>query len=100
MMHLINLLLAASWYSGKMEGWYYFQEAEPQEEVLVTTPEEAYVALEEEKRKVQENLSLAILCPTKENVQSYVEKEGEMRLKGELFADVWGSVEEEEEDDA
>ena len=101
MKRLINLLLCASiygeetWYSGKLEGWYYFQGAEEQEEMVVTAPEEAYAMLEEEKRKVQEDLSLAILQPTKENVQRYVEGEEKMKQKSAVFADVWGEIEDD-----
>ena len=95
---LIKLVLMTSvyaeetWYGGKLEGWYYFQE---QEEKVATAPEEAHALLEEEKRKVQEDLSLALLQPTKEHVQIYVEGEKKMREKSAAFAEVWGEIEDD-----
>jgi hypothetical protein len=102
-MHLSKLLvlfanIAAAepaWYNQKLEGWYYFQEEGADRGLKGLAPEEAHDILEEEKQKTQEALSLAILSPTKDNVENYLSLSKRWSAQSALFADEWGKVLEE-----
>ena len=83
------LLASASWYDQKMEGWYYFEDAEKQQYI---TPEEAEEAMSAEREYLKELLSLAVLVPTKENVANYVREQKRWSEQSSLFANTWAEV--------
>ena len=90
---LCYILLTADWYDQKLEGWYYFQE----NSAAALAPDEADDILREEKQKVQEALSLAVLNPTKENIQNYTQLTDRLTHQSALFADKWGELIEEKD---
>jgi F plasmid transfer operon protein len=83
---------SADWYTRKLEGWYYFQEGVAEEEVLPYCPEDAMAILEEEKTKLQEALSLALLTPSQENIKNYVAESQRHLDRSAQFADAWGKA--------
>ncbi len=87
------LFASMTWYEGKLEGWYYFQDKEQQsEQVPELSPEEAEWILHAEKRKLAQLLSLALLVPTHENVQSYMGAQKKWIDQSGRFAAEWGKV--------
>lgn len=83
------LLASLSWYDQKMEGWYYFEDAEQQQKI---SPEEAEEAMSAEREYLKELLSLAVLVPTKENVANYVREQRRWSEQSSLFANTWAEV--------
>lgn len=87
------LLATSDWYEQKLEGWYYFQE---QEEMEVSekspTLENAEEVLEGAKAELKKLLSLALLVPTLENVENYIQEQRRWVNQSSLFADAWGKI--------
>lgn len=89
----LGVLQATSWYEQKLEGWYYFQEFESEEtKENPTSLDEAEEVLELEKRQLRKLLSLALLVPTAENVESYLREQNRWVNQSARFADTWGTV--------
>jgi len=82
----------ASWYDQKLEGWYYFEDKSHNQEKSSLTPEEADEFLTQESTKLKQLLSLAILSPTKENVESYIRNQRQWITQSSNFANSWGKV--------
>lgn len=80
------LLASASWYDQKMEGWYYFEDAEKQQNI---SPEEAEEAMSAEREYLKELLSLAVLVPTQDNVANYIREQKRWSEQSTLFANAW-----------
>lgn len=74
-----------SWYSGKLEGWYYFQEKENQDDAYGA--DEALAIVDEEKTQHQEALSLALISPTKENIENYLSESKRQIDRSAKFAE-------------
>ncbi len=93
MLSALNLGFAsADWYARKLEGWYYFQEGDTQDTETPYCPEDALAILEEEKVKLQEALSLALLAPTQENIKNYVSESQRHLDRSAEFANAWGKA--------
>jgi len=97
--HKILLFTAAQlfaadsdWYNRKLEGWYYFHEGNASEADSSWSGDEAHSILEDEKRQLQESLSLALLNPTKENIASYISQSQKQIERSSEFADAWGQL--------
>lgn len=89
----LGALQATSWYDQKLEGWYYFQELESEEvKEKPASLDEAEEVLELEKRHLKKLLSLALLVPTSENVESYLREQNRWVNQSAQFADTWGTV--------
>ncbi|MDX8430184.1 MAG: conjugal transfer protein TraF (plasmid) [Candidatus Algichlamydia australiensis] len=83
-----------SWYDQKLEGWYYYenpakQKAKKQDEL---TPEKAQKIIEAGKIQLEQLLSKAILDPTTENVEKYMQKQRQWIDQNAKFANTWGRV--------
>lgn len=96
---LAPMILQASWYEQKLEGWYYFQctaQEDPttgKEQAYPTlTPAEAEITLAKESRKLKQFLSLAMMAPTPDNVENYMRLQKQWIQRSSLFAHVWGKV--------
>jgi conjugal transfer pilus assembly protein TraF len=90
---LISLYAAPSWYEQKLEGWYYFQDQEASEELNAqVTLEDAEEILASEQKNLRQLLSMAILAPTSENVESYVREQKRWIQQSAHFADIWGKI--------
>lgn len=85
-------VFAASWYDQKLEGWYYFEDQEKPKETSPITIESAEEILEVEKRKLKKFLALALLDPSTENVETYIQAQGRLINQSAKFADTWGKV--------
>ena len=87
-------IVYASWYNQKLEGWYYFQEPklnqENQEKPLSMEEADSYLAIE--SRQLKQLLSLAIVSPTPENVESYMRAQRRLMERSGKFAQMWGKV--------
>ena len=95
MIFLIPLIVQASWYDQKLEGWYYFQDQAKDQEKLASpqqTLEEADHYLFTQSRKLKQLLSLAIVFPTSENVEKYIRAQRQWTEQSSLFAQVWGKA--------
>jgi hypothetical protein len=93
MLAALNLGFAsADWYTRKLEGWYYFQESDTQDTEMPYCPEDALEILEEEKVKLQEALSLALLAPSQENIKNYITESQRHLDRSAEFADAWGKA--------
>jgi conjugal transfer pilus assembly protein TraF len=87
------LLATASWYEGKLEGWYYFEDRESQEaKKAELSPEEADEIIHNEKRKLAQLLSLALLVPSPENVASYMREQKKWLDQSGRFAGEWEKI--------
>lgn len=86
-----NCLCASTWYDGKLEGWYYFQE-KGQTKKQELTKEEAHEILEEERSSLQQLLSLAVLSPTPTNVENYLQAQKKWIDQSAQFAQTWHHV--------
>ncbi|HSX38477.1 MAG TPA: conjugal transfer protein TraF [Chlamydiales bacterium] len=82
----------SDWYHQKFEGWYYFQEHDSSQNEFPISPQEAADILAEEKRELEETLSLAILVPTDENIKNYALESKRQIERSSRFADAWGEV--------
>jgi hypothetical protein len=82
----------SDWYTRKLEGWYYFQEGDSLEMDAPYCPEDAMALLEDEKLKLQEALSLALLAPTKENINHYIVESQRHLNRSAEFANAWGKA--------
>jgi len=85
-------VFGSSWYDQKLQGWYYFQEKEHAEEAPPERPEEAEERLAAESRYLHQLLSLAILTPTQENVETYIRAQKQWINQSNQFAQAWGKV--------
>ena len=79
----------APWYDQKLEGWYYFEE---KAEKPPLNAHEAECILELEKVVLKKMLSLALLDPTTENVESYISAQKQVLDQSSNFAATWGKV--------
>jgi len=86
----LNLLASFTWYEAKLEGWYYFEESPLPDEAF--SAEEAHEMLTDEKERLQEMLSLALLFPNRENVAKYIEQHEQWSKQSLIFADTWDQV--------
>ena len=91
---ILTISLQASWYDQKFEGWYYFEEKptrnKDSEEHL--TPQAAQSMLEKEKALLKQLLSLALIQPTEQNVQNYMQRQKAWIEQSGEFAATWGQV--------
>lgn len=89
----LSVLQASTWYEQKLEGWYYFQDQESEEiEEKLPSVEDAEEILEMGKMNLKKLLSLAILVPTNENVENYIQEQRRWVNQSSIFADTWGKV--------
>lgn len=72
---------------GRLEGWYYFQEAR-----AGLSPEEAESVLQMEKERHQNLLALALMEPTRENIANYIEAHKNASEESMRFAQVWTDI--------
>ncbi|MBI3211729.1 MAG: conjugal transfer protein TraF [Simkania negevensis] len=92
---LKNSLFAnsTSWYDQKLEGWYYFEDFSNQpnreKKEQITSPEEAAEKIELEKQKLQKLLSLALLQPTEQNVENYMQAQQKWINQSAYFSLIW-----------
>lgn len=84
--------LFASWYNQKLEGWYYFEEQTEHREQQAISPEEADEFVSLASKKLKQLLSLALVCPSPENVASYMESQRQWMAQAGSFAKEWGKV--------
>lgn len=91
LVHCQVLLATSTWYEKKLEGWYYFEEMEGQQNES-HSPEEADDLIRYEKKKLAQLLSLAILLPTPENVEVYMREQKKWLEKSSRFAGEWGKI--------
>lgn len=85
-------IIEASWYDQKLEGWYYFEDQQSPAEKPALTPEEAEELLDAEKHKLKQLLSLAIIAPTKDNVEKYIRHQRRWIQQSNTFAQSWGKI--------
>jgi len=83
---------ASSWYDQKLEGWYYFEEAQETEEKTQVNTDYAEEILEGEKKKLKKLLSIALLIPTLKNVETYMQEQRRWVEQSAKFADAWGKI--------
>lgn len=88
------MCLFGSWYEQKLEGWYYFQDSQIEKDEIppFLTPEAAENSLAIESQKLKQLLSLAILSPTSENVEKYIQSQRRWIEQSGQFAKMWGKV--------
>ncbi|MBX9744371.1 MAG: conjugal transfer protein TraF [Chlamydiales bacterium] len=87
------LRASSSWYEGKLEGWYYFEDrASEVEEKVQLTPEQAEGILQAEKRNLAQLLALALIVPTSENVEQYMREQKKWIDQSGRFAGEWGKL--------
>lgn len=85
-----NLCSANSWYDQKLEGWYYFEDkGNSKQKQHSLTKQEAEEILEEEKASLKQQLALALLSPTEENVEAYLKEQKKWIDQSSRFANVW-----------
>jgi conjugal transfer pilus assembly protein TraF len=84
--------LHASWYDQKLEGWYYFEDQQSPAEKPPLSHEEAEEFLDAEKHKLKQLLSLAIVSPTKDNVENYIRHQRRWIQQSNTFAQSWGKI--------
>ena len=91
---LFPSLAFSSWYDQKLEGWYYFQDQKIDPQTLPTphSLEEADELLAQESQKLKQLLSLAILSPTKENIENYIRNQRYWLTQSSSFAQAWGKT--------
>lgn len=89
---LVPMQAFGSWYDQKLEGWYYFEEKEALENQPVTTPEEAEEKVSLESQKLHQLLSLALLSPTPEHVETYIRAQKRWISQSNRFAQTWGKT--------
>jgi len=89
---LIPLAASASWYDQKLEGWYYFEDQQANSEKPPLTPEEADEFLTTESHQLKQLLSLALVSPTKENVENYIRDQRRWIQQSNTFAQAWGKI--------
>lgn len=84
---------ASSWYDQKLEGWYYFEDpAKEKKENTQVNIDSAEDVLEGEKKLLKKLLALALLVPTSENVEAYIQTQRRWVAQSAKFADAWGKV--------
>ena len=89
----LSILQASTWYEQKLEGWYYFQDQESEEtEEKLPSVDDAEEILERGKTNLKKLLSLAILVPTNENVENYIQEQRRWVNQSSIFADAWGKI--------
>ena len=92
-LHFSILSATSSWYEKKLEGWYYFEDRKTQQEEKTSfSPEEADEIIHAEKKKLAQLLSLALLAPSPENVESYMREQKKWLEKSGRFASEWGKI--------
>jgi len=89
---VVSLWGESSWYDQKLEGWYYFEEAEAKQAEKPVSLDEAEEVLEIEKHQLRKLLSLALLQPTQENVEQYITHQKRWLDQSALFSATWGKV--------
>lgn len=87
-----QILATSTWYEQKLEGWYYFEERTHQDQDASLSPQEAEAILFEEKRKLVQMLSLALLVPSPKNVEEYMREQKRWLEKSSSFAGQWGKI--------
>ena len=89
-----SIFASNSWYDQKLEGWYYFEEkpAGNKDSQEKLTPKAAQNIVESEKALLQQLLSLALVQPTEQNVQNYMQRQKAWIEQSGQFAATWGQV--------
>jgi len=84
----------SSWYDQKLEGWYYFEErsADQPQHSQTLSPKEAATLVAREQEYLKELRSLALIDPTRENVESYMKRQKLWIDQSTQFAETWKEV--------
>lgn len=88
---IIPKIVFASWYDQKLEGWYYFEEKSSSEQHSLT-PQEADEVIAHESGKLKQLLSLALVLPSPENVENYINAQRMWIQQSNKFAQTWGKT--------
>ena len=91
---LLSMSLYAGFYDRSMEGFYWYDETEEQskEEEPVVTADNAQEELALLQQRFKTAIALALLSPTKENVQDYMVLQGKIVGLSDAFSEVWQKV--------
>lgn len=88
----IPLVLFASWYDQKLEGWYYFEDPTVSENPKPESEEEAEEFIASESKKLKQLLALALVAPTQKNVENYIRSQRYWVQQSNTFAQNWGKT--------
>lgn len=103
-MRLLLLLLFSSplfaelpWQERKAEGWAWYEDRldeakKEKKEESTSKPLSATERVEEQKAKLEEAKSLAVIEPSEENIHDYIVLQKEVLDQGATFAKVWKKV--------
>lgn len=87
-----NLAFGGFYEESGNQGFYFFEESQEEKKDkkrIPNTPEEAVEIIEEGKKELYELRCLAILNPSKENIERYVERQNKVLALSESFSKQW-----------
>ncbi len=88
-------LLQAGWHDRRCEGWAYYEEKSvPKEdnEKPIQVTKKPSEELQERKNEMEDTLAKAILEPTEENIQKYIELQNMWLIRAGDVSKVWAKV--------
>jgi conjugal transfer pilus assembly protein TraF len=83
---------ASSWKVRKAEGWAWYEDPSKEREVAVPSPISSTEQMAAARNQIEEALSRAVLSPTEENVQEYMELQKRWMGQSALFASAWSRL--------
>ena len=81
---MLIFFIFSKFFDAKEEGWHFYRDTLPVEEIPKTLPEL--------KKQLQEALDLAIWKPTPTNVLRYMKKQKMLMEKSEQFSNMWAQT--------
>ena len=89
---LLSCPLHAGWLERKAEGWAWYEDEEPKEEVFEEKSETTLEQMERVKKELETLLAVAILNPSQENVLRYMEAQKTWLGKSSDFSQQWAKL--------
>lgn len=92
---VVPQLLHAGWHDRRCEGWAYYEEkVVPVDKEKVTSAKEKSPSerLEERRKEIEDQLALALLEPTEDNLYNYIELQRKCINQASDFSKVWAKV--------